>query len=294
MTTPRAALDTLDGHPVLRFRRTLPHSPAKVWRAITQPSELAAWFPAAVELDLRPGARIRFTFPSEAPVDEGGTGEVLEVDPPKVFSFRWNSDVLRFELVPTATGCTLHFTQTLGDRLSAGRNAYGWDTCLAALDAHLDGREPAPPGDHLAPMEAYIREFGLDEGTLEDGVVRFTRDLVWKPAADVWALLTENTEPATGDAPPPRATNPHVPTGPLTEVAAPHVLAYGPVHWEVTQDADLGTRVTLTHVLDATADPALVLAAWHVHLELFFAAVLGEVRCPWPEDRTEELRKHYA
>jgi hypothetical protein len=28
-------------------------------------------------------------------------------------------------------------------------------------------------------------------------------------------------------------------------------------------------------------------------LELFFAAVQGEVRCPWPRDRVEELTKHY-
>ncbi len=28
--------------------------------------------------------------------------------------------------------------------------------------------------------------------------------------------------------------------------------------------------------------------------EDIFAASFGEVRCPWPEDRTEQLREHYA
>jgi uncharacterized protein YndB with AHSA1/START domain len=300
-----AALETIDGKPVLRFERKLAHSPTKVWRAITQPGELAAWFPAAVETDLKPGAAMRFTFPDGAPVDETGQGEVLEVDPPKVFAFRWNTDVLRFELVPDGDGCVLRFTQVLGGgpfgRLSAGRNAVGWDVCLAALEAHLEGREFTQPTEWPAPMEAYIHKFGLDEGSVEeapDGYrVRFARDLVWKPLEDVWALLVDDTSPAVGDEPPARATNAHVPAGRVTAGEPPRLLEYatadGHVRWEFTRDPATGTRVELTHTAQATADLPTVLAAWHVHLELFFAATFGEIR-PWPEDRFEELRKHYA
>lgn len=305
MNEPTAALETIDGKPVLRFERKLAHSPTKVWRAITEPGELAAWFPAAVETELKPGATMRFTFPDSAPVDETGRGEVLEVDPPKVFAFRWNTDVLRFELVPDGDGCVLHFTQVLGGgqagRLSAGRTAIGWDVCLGALEAHLEGLEFTQPTDWLAPMEAYIREFGLDEGTVEetpDGYrVRFARDLVWKPLEDVWALLVEDTSPAVGDEPPVRAANAYVPAGRVTYVDPPRVLEYatadGHVRWEFIHDPATGTRVELTHALSATADLPTALAAWHVQLELFFAATFGEIR-PWPEDRFEELRKHYA
>ncbi len=290
-----AKLETVDGRPVLRFERTLGHSPAKVWRAITEPGELVAWFPAAVELDLAPGAAMRFTFPDQAPVDGTSTGEVLEVDPPRVFAFRWNGDVLRFELTPSGDGCVLRFSQVLGgSRITAGRNAAGWDVCLGALEARLDGREFAEPTEWLAPMEARVREFGLDEGTLDGNRVRFVRDLVWKPVADVWALLVEEGSPVVGGEPPVRATNPHVPVEPLTVVDAPHVLAYGPVRWEIAHDPDDGTRVEVTHDLPAGADAATALAAWHLHLELFFAAAFGEIRCPWPEDRTEELRKRYT
>ncbi|MEO6090695.1 MAG: SRPBCC family protein [Umezawaea sp.] len=290
-----AKLETVDGRPVLRFERTVGHPPAKVWGAITEPGELAAWFPAAVELDLVPGAAMRFTFPDQAPVSGISDGEVLEVDPPKVFAFRWNDDVLRFELEPDGDGCLLRFTQVLGGgRITAGRNAIGWDVCLEALAARLDGREFTQPSEWLAPMEAYVREFGLDEGTLEGDRVRFVRDLVWKPAADVWALLVEDSSPVVGGEPPVRATNAHVPVEPLTVVEAPHVLAYGPVRWEVVHDPEAGTRVELTHALPAGADAATALAAWHVQLELFFAASFGEVRCPWPEERVGELREHYA
>jgi uncharacterized protein YndB with AHSA1/START domain len=290
-----AELETVDGWAVLRFERTLRHPPAKVWRAITEPGELAAWFPAAVELDLAPGAAMRFTFPDQAVVDGTSTGEVLEVDPPKVFAFRWKDDVLRFELAPLGDGCLLRFSQVLGGgRITAGRTAVGWDVCLRALEARLAGREFEQPSEWLAPMEAYIREFGLDGGTLEGDRVRFARDLVWKPAADVWALLVEDSPPAVGGEPPVRATNPHVPVEPLTVVEPPHVLAYGPVRWKILHDPEEGTRVELTHDLPPDLDPATALAAWHVQLELLFAATFGEIRCPWPEDRVETLREHYA
>ncbi|HWO68510.1 MAG TPA: SRPBCC family protein [Umezawaea sp.] len=290
-----ARLETVGGKPVLRFERTVKHPRAKVWRAITEADQLAAWFPAEVELELTPGTPMVFTFPDQAPVDGKSTGEVLEVDPPRLFAFRWNSDVLRFELSPDGDGCLIRFSQVIGGgRISAGRNAIGWDVCLDALDALLDGREFEAPSEWLGPMEAYIRLFGLDEGSLEGNRVRFVRDLVWKSAADVWALLVEDSEPVVGDEPPVRATNAYVPVEPLTVVEPPHVLAYGPVRWEVVHDPEEGTRVELTHDLPPGADAATALAAWHVQLELFFAASFGEVRCPWPEDRTEELREHYA
>jgi uncharacterized protein YndB with AHSA1/START domain len=33
-----------------------PHAPEKVWRALTQPQHLQAWFPDNVEGDFEPGA----------------------------------------------------------------------------------------------------------------------------------------------------------------------------------------------------------------------------------------------
>ncbi|WP_367137164.1 SRPBCC family protein [Saccharothrix sp. HUAS TT1] len=277
-------LRRINGKPVLRFERVLAHPPAKVWRAITEPGELAHWFPAAVAVD---GREMTFSFP-----DQVTTGEVLESDPPRVFAFRWNTDVLRFELLPHERGCLLVFTHVLGGEQGAARNAAGWDTCLAGLVARLADRPFEPPADVREPVERYLREFGLDEGRFDGGVVRFVRDLVWRPLDEVWSLLTEGEQGV-----PPRAANPHVPPGPLVERTEPRVLAFdsptGRVRWEFRHGPDQGTEVELTHVL---ADPAFApqaLAAWHAHLELFFAALFGDLRCPWPEDRVEELIKHY-
>jgi uncharacterized protein YndB with AHSA1/START domain len=304
----RATLSTIDGQAVLRFERRLRHSPAKVWRAVSDPAEMTHWFPAAVETELRPGAPIRFTFPEE---DDVWDGEVLEVDPPKVYVFRWSSDVLRIELIPDGDGCLLVFTHTLGGgeigRLTAGRAATGWDTCLDVLVARLDGRTTEPREDWLTPIESYVEEFGLGEGTASatgDGFeLHFARDLIWTPPEQVWSKLTEDGE--LGDTPPVRATNGYVPAGRLVHANAPHELTYewlhdgepaGTVTWRIFSDKQLGVRVELTQTVPAHLAEvrATAMAAWHVQLELFFAAVHGDIRCPWPEARTEELAKHYT
>jgi uncharacterized protein YndB with AHSA1/START domain len=292
-----AELLTVDGKPVLRFERRLAHPPAKVWRAITDPAELERWFPANVAIE---GKTMRFTFPDDAPVDEAiSSGEVLTFDEPRVFAFRWNNDVLRFEIVPDGEGCRLLMTQVLGDGdISAGRNAIGWDVCLDLMIAKLDGRDFEPPTDYLGPIEAYVEKFGLAAGTVTDEGVRFERDLMWKPVADMWKLLVEDTEPHEGDAPPVPATNGYMEFGAVTAVEAPHVLEYetsnGEVRWEFQHDPVVGTSVVLTQSVQDKDLVPLMLAVWQVQLELFFAASFGVVRCPWPAERTEELRARFA
>lgn len=301
-----ATLSYVNGEPTLRFERRLRHSPAKVWRAVTDPAELKHWFPAEVELELRPGTPVRFTFPDE---DDVWTGEVLEVDEPKVFVFTWDSDVLRVELVPDGDGCLLVFSHTIGGGkvgfLQAGRAATGWDTCLDHLVARLDGTPAPEPTETLPAMEHYIEKFGLNKGTVTPTDagwrVHFARDLAWKPPADTWQVLTEGAETGV----PTRATNDAVPAGRVVTMEPEHVLEYewlhdgepaGTVRWELHSDPKLGERVELTQTVPAhLADlRPLALAAWHLHLELFFAAVMGEVRCAWSQERLTELTKHYT
>jgi uncharacterized protein YndB with AHSA1/START domain len=315
-----ATLRTADGRPVLRFERRLAHRPEKVWRAITDPAELAHWFPARIETELRAGAPIRFVFEhGPDPVVAGEAdrelyrGEVLEVDPPRLFVYRWGRDVLRWEVVPDGQGSRLLFTQILDDRLAAARNAAGWDVCLEALAARLDGR-PAerPPEGWLERGEQYIERFGLAEGEALDQpdgyLLRFERDLL--PAREkVWAALTEpdGGRPgglAAGAPPPPRLTNPEVPAGPVALVEPLRALEYdwlhdgapaGRVRWELAESPIAGTLLTLTQTLPGRlADlRAGALAAWQTHLELLYATVHGASR-PWPAGRVEELRSAYA
>ncbi|MEC3978110.1 SRPBCC family protein [Amycolatopsis sp. H20-H5] len=305
----RAELDNVGERPAVRLERRLTHSPEKVWHAITDPAELAHWFPAAVSAELRPGAPIRFTFAGQ---DAVSTGEILEVDHPSVFAFTWNGDVLRWEIQPDGEGCLLRFTHSFGRgepaiaKVAAGRTAAGWDVCLDALAARLAGREFEQPGGWLPRIEAYAEEFGLGAGEVTetpDGyLVRFRRDLMWKTLDDVWALLAP--EPV-GAEPPLPATNGYVAAGEVTIAEAPRVLEYrwlhdgepaGLVRWEFVHGEFDGTRVELTQTVPRALDGVLptALAAWHTQLELFFAATHGEIRCHWPEDRTAALLTRYA
>ncbi|MFI6574656.1 SRPBCC domain-containing protein [Nocardiopsis sp. NPDC050513] len=313
MDTPGAELRTVAGESELRFERRLAHPVPEVWRALTDPIELEHWFPAIVEADLRVGGYVRFTF-ADAPeaAGEGGEGEVTEYEPPRVFGFRWGKDALRFELGPDGPGSRLVFTQGMGGgvlgRLAAARDAYGWDVCLAALEARLARRDFEEPQDFLGPVERYTDAFGLGEGEVESAdeglVVRFARDLMWRSLDSVWEVATEGVEPRVGAAPPPRLANGYVTTGLVTGCEPPRALEYawlyegelaGTVLWEFAHEPELGTRVELTQTVPDGLSGLLpvTLAAWQTHLELFFAAVNGDVRCPWPEDRTEELRRRY-
>ncbi|GHF78509.1 uncharacterized protein YndB with AHSA1/START domain [Amycolatopsis bartoniae] len=251
-----ARLETVGGNAVLRLERRFRHPVEKVWRAITDPAEMAHWFPAAVETELTVGAPMTFTVPG---TDRFRDGEVLELDPPKVYAFRWHHDVLRLELVPDGDGCVLHFTQTIGGgRLTAGRNAAGWDYCLTALDAQLDGREAEPFTDWTSVITSYLDRFGLLAGTRTDTTeLHFALDLIWAPLDHAWQVLAARQPKAT-KAEPPR----------LLE----HDGNPGHVRWELFADPELGHRLELTHVLPAEhADAAL--AAWPERLKELFAAV---------------------
>jgi uncharacterized protein YndB with AHSA1/START domain len=138
---------TVDDRPALVFERRLSHPVDAVWRAITEPGELAAWFPNTVEGDLRVGGQIRFTFPEglDYPPMEG---EVLEFDPPRRFHFTWGPDELRFDLeeLDAGQGCLLRLTDVLSESEKAARDAAGWHVCLDTLEDHLAGVPTSAPG----------------------------------------------------------------------------------------------------------------------------------------------------
>jgi uncharacterized protein YndB with AHSA1/START domain len=306
-------LRMIDGRPVLRIERDLAQPPEKVWKAITDPAELAHWFPAHMRTELHVGAPIEFTFDS----DSGAvtSGKIVELDRPKLFVFEWGESVLRWELVPSDSGCLLVFTHTLGgaepwgDWLSGARHAAGWDLCLDRLAGRLDDRPPARTMDEWFPLaERYVEEFGLGEGELHDHadgyLVRFERDLI-HPVEEVWGLLADGEDVGEGSPVPVAFTHGYNTAGPVTAVEPPHVLEYawhhddtpaGRVRFEIRKQEPIGSRLVVTQTVSARlADHrATALAAWHTHLELLFAALHGDIRCPWPAERTEQLRKTYA
>jgi uncharacterized protein YndB with AHSA1/START domain len=177
MTTPHpdpagsyAPLD--DGRPAVRFTRTYDHAIERVWRYVTDPAELAHWFPSQVEIELRAGGVIRFHGDPNMPES---TGRVLAVDAPRHLSFSWGGDELRFDLEALDEGHTrFTLTNVLEAADTAARNAAGWEVCLDALDAADRGESfDGPHAGTLAPWkvryDAYV-EAGLPSGAPVPGM----------------------------------------------------------------------------------------------------------------------------
>jgi uncharacterized protein YndB with AHSA1/START domain len=158
--------EIVDDRSALTFERRLAHSVERVWRAVTEPAELARWFPSAMSGDLSPGATLTFEFPDgEMPAMQG---EVVEIDPPRCLAFTWGDDVLRIELEPAGDGCVLHFVVLFDEAERASRDAAGWHVSLDRLEEHLDGTQTQPPSSEPTPdWRAHYEEYqrrGLPAG----------------------------------------------------------------------------------------------------------------------------------
>lgn len=154
---------TYDGRVSVSFQLAVPHSPDKVWRAITERQYLDAWFPADVDFDLTPGAELLFKVTPEQverygiSADHVTRGTVISVHPHRILEFLWDADTLHWELAPDGTGgCWLTLTHTMEDEDSAYTHAAGWHAGLEVVAAQLDGREvdwsPWDRAEELTPQ----------------------------------------------------------------------------------------------------------------------------------------------
>jgi len=159
-------LERKDDRWQLRFTRTLPHPPEKVWRALTEPEHLAAWFPADIQGERVAGAALRFVHRDGAGPTVGG--EMIRYDPPSLLELSWGGDILRFELRPDDGGTVLTFVNTFDERGKAARDAAGWHACLDLLGYELD-QEPPPwsPRERWQIVhDGYVERFGPEASTI--------------------------------------------------------------------------------------------------------------------------------
>jgi uncharacterized protein YndB with AHSA1/START domain len=149
MTTTEDAYGQLRAAPdgddwMLAFDRHLRHPREKVWRALTEPADVSAWFPADIVGERSVGAPLRFVFrEGEGPES---VGEMRVFDPVDVLEFSWGVEIMRFELREAEGGAAtdLRFVNTFVDIGKAARDAAGWHSCLDLLASHLDGTAPEP------------------------------------------------------------------------------------------------------------------------------------------------------
>ena len=128
----------------------------RVWAVITAAEHLGRWFgDAGATIDLRPGGAFTCSW------GEHGTvlGEVVKVEPPTFFSYRWarplgamvrpgNSTLVEFSLMAEGSGTRLTVVESgFGDldmsdedrAKYAGENRQGWASELDELAIYMSG-----------------------------------------------------------------------------------------------------------------------------------------------------------
>lgn len=163
---PLGDIEKVDDGWELRFVRNLEHPADKVWRAITDPEHLKAWFPNRVIGRIEPGAKLRFE--DDHPGIEAFDGEVITYEEPHLLELRWATDKIRFEIERSPTGCTLTFTDKIGDVGKASRDGAGWHVCLDALVIEIEGakRTRSTPGHWAEVHPRYVEKFGAEASTI--------------------------------------------------------------------------------------------------------------------------------
>jgi uncharacterized protein YndB with AHSA1/START domain len=125
--------------------REMPHSPEKVWRALTQGELIKEWL---MDNDFQPAVGHKFNFRSKPVPNWNGLidSEVLIVEPNTRLSYTWNTlgveSVVAWTLTPTENGTLVRMEQS-GFRADQELNykgaKYGWNKFIGNLDTVVAG-----------------------------------------------------------------------------------------------------------------------------------------------------------
>ncbi len=159
-------LNRTEDRAVLEFRRRLAHPPEVVWEALTDPDQLAAWFPTSIDGERVAGAPLTFRF-EHVEIDPMH-GEMLRCEPPSLLEFTWGGDRLTFGLEPDGGGTAMTFTVVLEELGKATRDGAGWHQCLEVLDRSLagDSDRDHDPRRWRELRDAYAERFGPEASVL--------------------------------------------------------------------------------------------------------------------------------
>ncbi len=141
---------------MLTFTRRLAHPREKVWRAVTEPEHLAAWYPQEIVGERRAGAPLRFV----SSAGDGFDGQMLIFDPPEVMEFTWGTDRLRIELRADGAGTLLTLIDTFDELGKAARDGAQVPDYHPGLFAWW--QRPGGPSHHRAgPRGGQVDDQGI-------------------------------------------------------------------------------------------------------------------------------------
>ena len=157
---------TVDGEfATMTFERTYPHPIEDVWRAITEPEELASWFMTKGMIHGGTGGTVDFVSgPSEFHI----TGTILAWEPPHLFEHEWNvaprtglpkgeQAFVRWELTDVGGKTLVKMVFRHLHSGTAGGFVSGTHAFLDRLGAQLDG-EALP--DWIGLVQELRKEYG--------------------------------------------------------------------------------------------------------------------------------------
>ncbi len=127
--------------------RDLPHPPAKVWKALTEPEHLRAWAPFDADRSLGAVGTVKLTTVG-APTPHVTENQVKRADAPRVLEFNWGGQDIRWQLEPHGSGGTRLTLWHNIDRRYIAMGAAGWHLCLDVMDRFLSGE---PIGRTVGP-----------------------------------------------------------------------------------------------------------------------------------------------
>ena len=153
---------TEGGGYLLQFKRRLEREVERVWAAILDPEQRAVWFFGG-RLDPVVGGVVQLQDSGH-----GITGEVVEIEPPRLLELTWRSidspiGVVRFELHEDGPTTVLRFSHIVDATAHAENLLPGWHCIFDDLPLFLAGQAvDEVPGRFAALKAAYVAR--LDQG----------------------------------------------------------------------------------------------------------------------------------
>ena len=133
--------------------------PERVWRALTDPRELSAWFQVTIDGEIRAGNEVWMTSTHKGYEGQRFAVEFVELTPPRRMVWRWHPGAVdpavdysrearttvTFTLEVAGRGTRLSMAETGFDEITLARRAavykdnnQGWDEVLQQLRTHVE------------------------------------------------------------------------------------------------------------------------------------------------------------